>query len=538
MQQLQRAVQSDRMRVAIVGSGVSGLSALWLLNEYSDHEVNIYEKADYPGGHTHTVTFNRDGKPSCEVDTGFIVLNPPTYPNFLKFLRLLKIPLLKTEMTFSVSRDRGVFEWAGDGPGALFCQLTNLFNPRLYRMVFDIIRFNLFSLDLLRTKSTDASGREISIGEYLDKEGYGQAFREDYLLPMTAAIWSTPADQAALDFPASTLIRFFWNHHILQLTGKPKWLTVKGGSKRYVNAVLGKLPPENLHLNTDIVSVASHPDGVELVEAGGARHIYDHVILATHSDTTLAMLRKGGGVSIEEEKALNPWQWSKNEAILHWDERLMPIRRRAYSAWNYLTSSFAPHTHPRSTSASAVDTVSLTYDMNILQHIPEEKHGPVLVTLNAPFEPDPSKVIGRWSYDHPMMTQRSVAAQDLLPSIQNTRGISYVGAWTKYGFHEDGFSSAFKLVSSAPFNARPPFEWQPAQRKITETTAGVKAARAIVTTLDVTRRELEPVWQYVRWIMLVLLVWLEQLLAAMSASRAKAAVSRLKDCWSDERKTQ
>ncbi|KAK4688090.1 uncharacterized protein P7C73_g2028, partial [Tremellales sp. Uapishka_1] len=519
------------MRVAIVGSGVSGLSALWLLNEYSDHQVNIYEKGDYVGGHTHTVEFSREGKEPCDVDTGFIVLNPPTYPNLLRFLKHLHIPLLKTEMTFAISRDQGVFEWAGEGLGGVFCQLGNVFNPRLYRMIFDILRFNLFALDLLKSEEGKV-GRELSIGEYLDREGYGDGFKEDYLLPMTAAIWSTPADKAALDFPALTLIRFFHNHHLLQLTGKPKWLTVKGGSKKYVDAVLSKLPRENLHLNTEIVSVSSHAEGVTLEEASGVRHVYDHVILATHSDTTLDMLRRGGGVTSEEEKILSPCQWSTNEAVLHWDEKLMPIRRRAYSAWNYLTSTSAPASKPKTTSSN-VDTVSLTYDMNILQHLPEEKHGLVLVTLNPITPVDESKVIGKWTYHHPMFSNQSVAAQKLLPTIQNTRNISYGGAWTSYGFHEDGFTSGMRIATSAPFNAVPPFPLKPATRKIHTPSVGEHIARLLVVGIDEIRKRSQGVFYWVAWVVVLVLVWVEQVFQRLDWPQGVQETRRIRGCWMD-----
>nr|XP_031863464.1 uncharacterized protein CI109_001340 [Kwoniella shandongensis]KAA5530536.1 hypothetical protein CI109_001340 [Kwoniella shandongensis] len=480
------------MRIAIVGSGVSGIAASW------------------------------------------IVLNPPTYPNFLRFLNLLKIPLLATQMTFSVSRDRGAFEWAGEGLGGVFCQLSNIFNPRLYRMIFDILRFNLFAVKLLEEEG-DKNG--ISIGQYLEREGYGDGFRDDYLLPMTGAIWSTPADQAALDFPASTLIRFFHNHHLLQLTGKPKWLTVEGGSKRYIDAVLSKLAPENLHLNTEIVSVNSGDEGTEgvtIVEASGQRHVYDHVILATHSDTTLSLLRSGGGATPEEEKALASWGWSKNEAILHWDEKLMPIRRKAYSAWNYLTLTDEKEKKLHSTD-SDVETVALTYDMNILQHLPESKHGFVLVTLNPPFPVDESKVIGRWTYQHPMMTRQSVASQSLLPAIQNRRGISYVGAWTKYGFHEDGFSSAMKLLVQEPFGVVPPFELKPATRQL---PSGLWIGQTLVGGLEQLRKRAEPGWEWVSWAVIVGLVWVERVLSVVGWNDSRKEVSRVKAFWQSDKETK
>ena len=301
------------------------------------------------------------------------------------------------------------------------------------------------------------------------------------------------------------------------------------------------MPPEQLHLNTEIVSVATVDDGVELVEASGSKHIYDHVILATHSDTTLQLLRRGGGLSDEEEKVLGPWQWSKNEAVLHHDERLMPSRRAAYSAWNYLTyTSPTRPTASTSTTASNVDTVSLTYDMNILQHLPESKHGPVLVTLNPPFPPDPSKVVGRWKYDHPMMTLSSIATQKHLSDIQNRRGISYVGAWTKYGFHEDGFTSAMRLVTAAPFSVKPPFPIRPAHRPVPAPGLTVGFLRVGVDLMEKGRRRVLPLWAWVSWAVVFLLFWFEQLAQALQLQGMTDELVRLRECWvgDEARKTR
>ncbi|KAG8682462.1 hypothetical protein FRC09_016758, partial [Ceratobasidium sp. 395] len=232
-----------KARVAVVGSGVSGLAATWALNEYSDAEVHLFEADNRPGGHANTVKFKRPNMAGIDaeevsVDTGFIVCNPPSYPNFLKFLALpdIRIPTVQTEMTFSVSRDGGLFEWAGKDASTVFCQIQNLFRPGMWRMVWDILRFNASALSLIEDEdepvdpSAKGAKAELSIGAYLNREGYSNEFIDDYLIPMTAAIWSTPPDTCALDFPARTLIRFMYNHHLLQVTGKPKWLTIPGGS--------------------------------------------------------------------------------------------------------------------------------------------------------------------------------------------------------------------------------------------------------------------------------------------------------------------
>ncbi|KAF9820730.1 hypothetical protein IEO21_01173 [Rhodonia placenta] len=388
------------MKVAVVGSGVSGLAATWLLNEYSDHEVHLYEADCRPGGHANTVTFSQSGREPVEVDT-YIVFNPSTYPNFLRFLNLypdLRQHICATDMTFSVSRDGGAFEWAGNNLSSVFCQPKRLLDPDMWRMLYDI--------------------------------------------PMTAAIWSTPPDKCTLDFPARTLIQFMHNHHLLQIFGKPSWLTLRGGSL------------ERGCIITSVPALDGHGDhNVELVTALGERIHYDRIIVAAHSDAALSILRAGGGATADEERILGEFEWNKNVAVLHCDKRLMPKRRVAWSCWNYLTRS----TVDKSGNAKAnVDQVSLprayqnlpfTDWMNELQHISEETYGPVLVTLNPPFDPDPETLGGRYEYDHPVLGMKAVRAQQELSTIQNKRGISFVGAWTKYGFHEDGFTSGLRAAS-------------------------------------------------------------------------------------------
>ncbi|KAG6854296.1 hypothetical protein C0991_008545 [Blastosporella zonata] len=391
------------MRVAVVGSGVSGLAATWLLNEHSDHTIDLYEADSRPGGHAHTVRYTPKGAEgeSIDVDTGFIVFNPSTYPNFLRFLRLQNSTaelILPTEMTFSVSRDGGEFEWAGKNLFTVFCQPKNLVDPAMWRLIWDVARFNATAGRILLERQEN-----LSIGEYLDREGYSASFRDNYLIPMTAAIWSTPADKCAIDFPAVTLI-------------------------------LSKLGASHLHLSSPVESL-TRLDGSQILlrTSTGVSEKYDHVILACHSDDALRILRNGEGieggrgVTPQEEKILGKFQWNKNEVVLHSDVRLMP---------------------QNSDGKERANSDGPVHGMNDLQHIPELTYGPVLVTLNAPFEPYDHLVAGRWKYDHPVLDHDAVEAQQQMPSIQGVDGVSFAGAYLRYGFHEDGFTSGLVAVAA------------------------------------------------------------------------------------------
>ncbi|ETS79546.1 hypothetical protein PFICI_09399 [Pestalotiopsis fici W106-1] len=437
-----------RKTVAIVGTGSAGIGALWALNR-THHDVYVYEAADRLGGHTNTVTWKR-GKYQALVDTGFIVLNTATYPNFINFLERIGVNTVKTEMTFGVSRDHGKFEWAGTGLDAVFCQRKNIFSLKMWRMIFDIIRFNQFALDLLRNDGAGADETE-TIGQYLEREGYSETFKNDYLIPMTAAVWSTSPDKCSLEFPAVTLIRFMWNHHLLTTVSKrPDWLTVEGGAKSYIDAVVKGFPPNHLFTNSPVKHITNDADGrVRLHLENGKSEVYDHVILATHGDQAYQIIEPSA--TNEEKLIMSNFKTSENTAVLHSDLTHMPVRKNSWSAWNYLTLS-DPWT------GRDIDKVSLTYNMNILQHIPREPFGDVLVTLNPIHEPKAATVQGRYSYSHPIYNPEAVRAQNQLHRIQNKRGISYAGAWTKYGFHEDGFSSGLH-VAQAHLGAKLPFDF-------------------------------------------------------------------------------
>ncbi|EME89774.1 uncharacterized protein MYCFIDRAFT_33144 [Pseudocercospora fijiensis CIRAD86] len=463
----------ERKRIAIVGSGCAGLGAAWALNN-TDYEIHIFEKSSKLGGHTNTQSFRGRNDETIQVDTGFIVMNTATYPNFIRFLQHVGVDPVNTEMTFGVSRDHGAFEWSGETRG-IFAQRRNLFRPRHWRMIYDIVRFNQYALDLLSepedafdgTRSSSTYGGthaiDMSIGEYLDKYGYSQSFRDDYLIPMTAAVWSTSPDKASLEFPARTLIRFMWNHHLLStLAERPAWMTIPGGSQRYIDAIVKQFPKDRLHIHPscEVANVVRPEPGAKglvtlsWIDGASGRidgDAFDHVILGCHGDEVLPLLSKHGARNNLEFDIFSTFKTTENICYLHSDLALMPTRRKVWTSWNYLVQS-----QPSKLSHPA--GVTLTYCMNILQHFPEEHHGPVLVTMNPQSSPDPTKVQGKFTYQHPLYTADAVRAQKRLESIQNTRGVSYCGAWTKYGFHEDGFSSGVR-VAIEYLGAELPFEF-------------------------------------------------------------------------------
>ncbi|PWI65846.1 hypothetical protein PCL_05574 [Purpureocillium lilacinum] len=365
--------------------------------------------------------------------------------NFLRFLKILNIATDTTDMALGVSRDYGSFEWAGKNVRSVFCQAKNLFSTQMWRMLFDIIRFNQFALDVLidadKAGSNDGKGNLIhdeSIGDYLDRHGYSHAFRDGYLIPITAAVWSTSPKTCIDEFPVLTLIRFLWNHHNLStVSSRPEWLTLREGSRSYIDAVMECIPSDHVFLDSPVQSVQNQADGrITLRTVGGLSQNFDHVILATHGDQALSIL--GPSATDEEREILSSFKTSQNEVVLHSDLTHMPKRRSAWCSWNYMTLSPEPGT--------TTDIVSLTYNMNTLQHIPTEQFGHVLVTLNPLHQPSPALTQGRFHYSHPLYTSRAVAAQIKLQAIQNKRGVSFAGAWTNYGFHEDGFSSGLRVA--------------------------------------------------------------------------------------------
>jgi predicted NAD/FAD-binding protein len=405
------------MRVAIIGSGIAGLGCARLLQRQGCR-VTLFEANDYFGGHTHTVEVTLDGI-TAPVDTGFLVYNDRTYPRIVALFDELGIESAPSTMSFAVRNDAAGVEWAGTDLPALFAQTSNLARPAFWRMLADILRFNHETTAMQRADGVYA----ITLREYLDEGGFSAAFRDWYLLPMAAAIWSVPLS-AVLEFPLPLFVRFCYRHGLLQILDRPQWRTVVGGARTYVRRIVAQLP--DVRLATPVRQVRRYANHVEIDTPAAAGERFDQVVLACHSDQSLALL---ADASRTETALLGSVRYQRNRVLLHTDSLLMPRRRRAWSAWNYLA-----------TSERGNLAVCVTYWINKLQPLPFDT--PVLVTLNPPFEPRPAKLIAEFEYSHPIVKSKAVTAQLQFAHLQGQRRTWYAGAWLGYGFHEDGLASA------------------------------------------------------------------------------------------------
>jgi predicted NAD/FAD-binding protein len=407
-------------RVAVIGSGIAGLASAYLLARR--HRVTLYEAAAYAGGHTNTVDVELDGR-THPVDTGFVVFNDRTYPNLIALFNELGVTSHESDMTFSVSLDRGRLEWAGTSLNTVFAQRHNLLSPSFLGMLRDIVRFNSAAERHLEA----ASSSGYSVGDLLTAGRYGDPFRQNYLLPMAAAIWSC-ATSDVLRFPAETFLRFCLNHALLQVNRRPRWKTVEGGAREYVRRIIATL--DDVRTNERVLAVRREQGGVHVKSVSGCER-FDAVILATHAPDSLRML---ADPEPDERHVLGAIRYQPNIAWLHTDLALLPRRERIWSAWNYVSSHGVDGTHP----------VCVSYLINRLQPLPFQR--PVIVTLNPSRPPSPETVLQRFNYDHPLLDSAAVAAQSRLPSIQRTRRTWFAGAWTGYGFHEDGLKSALRVA--------------------------------------------------------------------------------------------
>jgi len=408
--------------IAVVGSGISGLAAAWLLSR--NHRVTLFEAEARLGGHSHTADVTLDGV-TAPVDTGFLVCNDRTYPNLLALFRQLEVKLHPSEMTLSVQTQQDGIEWSGSNLYTLFGQKRNLLRPSHWRMVADILRFNRQATASLHNHGLG----DIGMGEFMRQHGYSDAFRDRYLLPMAAAIWSCPTKQM-MDFPAASFIRFFHNHGLLQVSDRPQWLTVMGGSREYVKR-LGDGIGE-VRLSCPVESIVRDAQGVTIHTAQQANH-FDEVILACHADQSLALL---DDADENERHILHSIPYQQNRAILHTDSSVLPKRRSLWSAWNFHGRRAAPDDTP----------VSVTYLINRLQPLPFKQ--PVMVTLNPNQPIATDKIIRSIVYAHPVFDSAAITAQQNLPAIQGTRHTWFCGAWCGYGFHEDGLKSGISVARS------------------------------------------------------------------------------------------
>jgi predicted NAD/FAD-binding protein len=410
------------MRIAVVGSGIAGLGTAWLLQKQG-HTVTVFEANHYLGGHTATVDVTVDGA-TFPVDTGFLVFNDRTYPRLVEMFEELSVDSVASEMSFSCRVDRAGLEWAGTSAAALFAQPRNALRPAFWHMLADIARFNRMATTLAAADDIWS----ISLGEYLDAESFGTAFRDWYLLPMAAAIWSAPRREI-LEFPLPAFIRFCHNHGLLQIVDRPQWRTVRGGARTYVEKIAARLP--DVRIATPVERVVRRDDHVALCVRGRAAERFDEVVLACHSDQARALLADR---SPREDRALSRVRYQPNRVVLHTDPALLPRARRAWSAWNCLVVDDPAGMRP----------VAVSYLINKLQPLPCRT--PVIVTLNPPFEPAPAQVLREFEYAHPLLDGDAIAAQQTVASLQGVRRTWYAGAWLGYGFHEDGLASAHAVA--------------------------------------------------------------------------------------------
>jgi len=409
------------MRIAVVGAGISGLGSAYYL-EKAGHAVTLYEAADYFGGHTHTVDVTLDGV-TAPVDTGFLVCNDHTYPNLLRLFAELGIDLAPSDMSFAVRADRDRIEWSGTSFASLFAQPANALKPKFLRFLADIVRFNRLTTALVVEDRVPA----MSVRAFLERERFGSALFDWYLWPMVGSIWSSPRGDV-LDFELPMLLRFCHNHGLLRISNRPQWMTVRGGARTYVERIVAGL--RDARVATPVQRIVRAPGFVEIVTAKGREH-FDALVLACHSDQALRLLAQP---SAAEQAALAAIRYQPNRCVLHTDAGLMPRRRAAWSAWNYLQVNDDDNERP----------VALTYWMNKLQPIPFTT--PLFETLNPPVEPRAGSLLAEFEYSHPLLNQAAIDAQRQIAALQGEHATYYAGAWLRNGFHEDGLSSALDVV--------------------------------------------------------------------------------------------
>jgi predicted NAD/FAD-binding protein len=452
-----------KKRIAIIGAGISGLGCAYALRQQRDIEITLYEGGDHIGGHSNTVDFKTeiDGKQiSHGVDTGFLVFNRKTYPRLVRLFEEIHAPIAPSEMSFSVSIDasetnplRPKIEWAGTDVNSFFGQRSNLLSPSFWRMAYDILRFNRLATKLAKQQITEGhhyKQPDETIADFLDRNRFSMSFRENYFLPMIGAIWSCSVDQM-LEFPIQTMIRFCHNHGLLQIQNRPQWLTIKGGSREYVKRIVDTLEKHQVVIKREsVLRVNANPSGdsqVEVISPSGSAW-FDEVVMACHSDQTLDLVH---GIHQQARDILAAIPYQHNRAILHTDIRFLPAAKRCWAAWNYTAKS--------GSTSSSKQHVSVNYLINLLQPLPESLQStPIIVSLNPTSEPDSKLVHQEIHYAHPVFDMRAIQAQKELPLIQGSSSIWYCGAWTGFGFHEDGLRSGELVAEALIESLRSPVE--------------------------------------------------------------------------------
>ena len=439
-------MQKTPLKIAIVGSGISGLAAAHALQGSAN--ITLFEAGSYFGGHTHTVDITlptAKGATSKSIthgiDTGFLVFNERTYPHLIKLFAELGVETAKSDMSFSVQvpQKNGSLEWSGSNLSTVFAQRSNLINPRFWRMLRDLMRFNKLATQIAKSGAETQLMQPLE--EFLQSNNFSSEFRDWYLLPMLGCIWSCPTSQM-LQFPVATMVRFCHNHGLLQVNDRPQWWTVAGGAKHYVEKIVANIADKRL--NTPVHCITRDSRGAHIVTNAGTEK-FDKVIIATHSDQALAMLQQP---SQSEKQALSAINYQANTAVLHTDARVLPQRKSAWAAWNYERVQSDPNQPDTS-------NVCLHYLINMLQPIPFSQ--PVVVSLNPTKPIAPEHVLGTFDYAHPVFDLAAIKAQADIPALQGLQNTYFCGAWTGYGFHEDGLKSglaaAKQLIEDSQWQA-------------------------------------------------------------------------------------
>ena len=433
-------MKAGKMKIAIVGSGIAGNVAAYHLNK--EHDITLFEQNSHIGGHTHTHTIddavselkpaesNRDelNGDKLNIDTGFIVLNDRTYPNFINLLEELDVDIQKTEMSFSVKCEQSSLEYNGNNLNTLFAQRSNLLRPKFYKMIADILRFNREATASINNSHKDQDINSISLGDFLHNNNYSEIFVNKYIVPMGAAIWSTKPEDM-FSFPARLFFNFFLNHGLLSVNNRPQWYVIKGGSNCYVKKLIRGFE-DKIRTDCPVEKIDRFENHVEIHTQKHGIEKFDYVFIASHSDQALNMLQHPSEI---ERATLAAIQYQKNEAVLHTDDSLLPVRRKAWASWNYHI--------PKDTRSN----VALTYNMNILQGLKTDNT--YCVTLNYTDQIDKKKIIKTIDYHHPIFTPESIIAQENHRLINGTNRTYYCGAYWRNGFHEDGVVSAINALS-------------------------------------------------------------------------------------------
>ncbi len=409
------------MKIAVVGSGISGLSAAYYLSK--KHHVDLFEKGNHFGGHSHTIDLNI-GTKKVAVDIGFIVFNFRTYPNLVKFFNENKIELEKSDMSFSVSLRNTMFEYCGKGLNGIFANRSNLFNPKFLRMFYDIIQF------YKKCDTFDKFNENVTLGNFLEKEKLSKEFINYHLIPMVSAIWSMPPYEAN-QMPLNFFLKFFQNHGLFKLRNRPQWYTIKNRSRSYVQNILSKISGEHFK-NYAVNKIKSKSSGIDLFYGGESEFFnYDKVVIATHADEALSLI---DNPTNEEREILSKFSYRENVAYIHTDKKAMPKNKKTWSSWN------------SSLKKDEIEKSSITYWLNLLQNLKCDEN--IFLTLNPYYEIDQSKILKKVRFTHPYFDQLALDHQSKLDNLQNKRNILFCGSYFGYGFHEDGIKSSIEMLKN------------------------------------------------------------------------------------------